>query len=85
MGGRAVHQEVTIVLAWWMNQKKAMSERDNALLPHNEEFVNHVFQPSQLDPGSKSTLVKSYFSTLGSKELNAGKYKPYCLIHFTFI
>ena len=53
MGGRAVHQEVTIVLAWWMNQKKAMSERDNALLPHNEEFVNHVFSTIATWPGLK--------------------------------
>ena len=46
-------------------------------LPHNVKFVNHVFQPLQLDPRSKSTLFKSYCSTLGSKEINVGKYKPY--------
>ena len=44
---------------------------------HNVKFVNHVFQPLQLDPRSKSTLFKSYCSTLGSKEINVGKYKPY--------
>ena len=68
-----------------MNQKKAKNEGDNALLPHSEKFVNHVFQPLQLDRGLKSTLVKSYFSKLGSKEINVGKYMPYCFNHFTFI
>ena len=68
-----------------MNQKEAKNERENALLPHSVKFVNHVFQPLQFDPGSKSALFKLYCSTLGSKEINAGEYKPYCLIHFTFI
>lgn len=39
----------------------------------------------QLDLRSKSILIKSYCSSLGSKKINSGKYKPYCLIHFTLI
>ena len=41
------------------------------------EVCKPCFSTLQLDPRSKSTLFKSYCSTLGSKEINVGKYKPY--------
>ena len=61
-----------------MNQKRAKNERITPFCLTTWIFVNHVFQPLQLDLRSKFTLFKSYCSTLGSKELNLGKDKPYC-------